>query len=441
MQVDGTSAQTDAAPINFSTGRRYYILILLLAVGTMNFLDRTISSVLLEPVRKEFNLSDTTMGFVLGLAFAVTFVIICVPAARLADRWSRKNVLGLSLAIWSVMTMLCAAAANGVHMFFTRVGVGFGEAGGSPPSQAMIGDLFPRQSRATALAIYALASPFGFMLGMAAGGWSLGEYGWRTTFLLAGLPGLLLLPLVFLTLPEVPKGLSDGVASRPADPPFWSTVRTLLSIASFRNMMFATALQAILAIGLNQWVPAFLMRSHQIAPDALMGPAMTQGMGLVIGTLAGGPLADWLNKRDLRLQFWLAAGSALVSAALSACAFLAGSFGNAIVLLGLQSAASALFSGPLIAIAMTLSPVAARSVAAALLLVVLNIISIGIAPQVVGILSDLFRPAFQEESLRYALLCSTLLGIPAAMFHLLASRTYRADVAAAAELSGATARA
>jgi len=412
----------------FSPAYRYYIVGVLLLVGTLNFLDRHVMSVLLEPIRRDLQLSDTQMGFLTGIAFGLTYVLLSIPAALLADRWSRRNVIAIAIFIWSAGTIFCGLAKNAFQLFIGRVAVGFGEAGGSPPSQAIISDLFSRERRATAMAFFTLCSPFGLMLGLMGGGWALQEYGWRTTFILAGLPGLLIIPLVLLTVPDPPKGMSDGLKTPPANVPFLETVRILWSIRTFRYLGLAATLQTVLTIGLSTWIPAFLMRSHQFDPASLgLQLGITVPLGLVAGILLGGPLIDWLGRRDLRMQLWFGAVSVLVAASFGAAAFLADRE-YVFILLGLQAMFGSMFSGPLPAIALTLAPVAVRATAYACLLVFINAFAFGLAPQIVGWASDLLRPAYGEESLRVALLSATALALPTAIFFLLGSRSYRADL-------------
>jgi MFS family permease len=412
-------------------GRRYYILAILLFVSILNFVDRNVISVLVEPIRHDLKLSDSQMGFLTGTAFAVTYVIFVIPAARLADRWSRRKVIAIAILVWSIMTIACGLARNAVQIFLARIGVGFGEGGSSPASQALVSDLFPRGQRSTALAVLALCSPLGTAIGLSFGDWSLRHFDWRTTFILAGLPGLLIVPLVLFTVPDVPKGMSDDIREAPPTPPLLKTIPILWSIRTFRYLVFASATQTILTTGLTSWIPAFLTRSHHMPPGTLgasLGFALATG--LVIGSMIGGPLSDWLGRRDLRRQLWLGVGTSLLSGAAAAAAFVAQT-DYVFPLLGVMSFFGGMFAGPLFAISLTLAPVAARATASACMLVIINLTAIGLAPQVVGVASDLLRPSLGEESLRTALLCATLMAIPTALFFLLASRTYRADVSAA----------
>jgi predicted MFS family arabinose efflux permease len=281
--------------------------------------------------------------------------------------------------------------------------------------------------------VLALCSPIGTAIGLSFGDWSLRHFDWRTTFILAGLPGLIIVPLVLLTVPDVPKGLSDQIERAPPTPSLLATIPILWRIRTLRYLVFSSATQTILTSGLTSWIPAFLERSHQMARGTVgtrLGFALASG--IVIGSLIGGPLVDWLGRRDLRRQLWLGIATSLLSGAAAAGAFLAPTPDAAFRFLTAMTFFGGMFAGPLFAISLTLAPVAARATTSACMLVIINLTAIGLAPQVVGNLSDLFAPAFGEESLRMALLCATLMAVPTALFFWLASLHYRADVAAAA---------
>jgi len=417
-----------AAP---SAGTRYYVVALLTLVGTANFLDRQVLSILLEPIRHDLSLNDTQVGFLGAVAFTFIYVTLAIPAARLADRWSRRKVIALAVSFWSLMTMACGFANTFVQLISARFGVGVGESAGSAPSQAFVGDLIPRERRATAMAFLLLSTPLGIALGFLWGGWALGRFGWREAFIVAGIPGLILGPLVLFTLPEIPKGMSDGIRKPLHQVPLLATIRLLWTTASFRNMIFAATLQTFLTLGMSTWVPSFLVRSYGLSPRLIgAGLAIAYGSGVGIGSLAGGRLMDVLGRRDLRWHFWTPTIAVLLSSSLAACAFVAPPR-YVFLFMGLQVMFGALFASPMVAITQILAPVAARATASACALFVINTIALGLGPQAVGITSDLLRSTFGENSLRIALLGACGIGLPAAVFFYRASVTYRSDVAAA----------
>lgn len=410
---------------------RCYCLIIVMLCSALSIIDRQIMSLLVEPIRREMALDDTHIGLLTGLGFAAVFAIASIPTARLADRWSRPAVMGIGVALWSVMTMACGAAASATTLLLARLGVGLGEASGAAPSYAYLSDLFPKSQRATAMSVMMVCSPLGLGLGLAAGGWALTQYGWRTTFLFAGLPGLVLAPLVLLTFPRVPQGMADGLAEGGEAASFADAVRHIRTIGAWPWMIAGATLSSVLAMGLAGWIPAFLTRSH-----GLTGAQIGAGMGAAIGTgsllghLAGGALFDWAGRRDLRWHFWIPAITAAASGILAAGVFTA-PVAFVFPLLGIQLFLSGLFAGPILAINFNLLPPAIRATGAAIWLVVVTAISAGIGPQLVGMLSDALKPTLHAESLRGALLAATTLAIPATLFFLRGARTYRADVARA----------
>jgi len=417
------------AEAGFPRLQRYYCLLILTLVATMSTLDRQIMNILLEPIRKELGLSDSQMGLLTGLAFAFVYATLCIPAARVADRWSRRKMVALAITSYSVMTIFCGMARNGLQLFVARFGVGAGEACGNSSGHALVGDLFPRRERATAMTVLMLSSPIGMALGLAFGGWALQAFGWRTAFFLVGIPGLILGPLVFFTVPEIGKGMADGVKHAPPAQPFAQTLKALWSSRAFPNMIFGATVTAMAAMGTMTWLPAFLARSHGMG-HAAIGAALgaSVGIGSILGHLFGGPLIDGLGRRDLRWHLWVPMITNPVGAVLSAVAFVA-PLDYVFPLLAVQMFLAGLFTAPLIAIVMNLAPIAARATASAILGFVMNIVGMGLGPQVIGIASDVLKPAFGEQSLRYALLGSTALGLIGAALYFRASLTYRADLA------------
>ena len=424
-------AQAPAWHFAPSMPRRAWVLAMAVLVGGISYMDRQILTMLVEPIRHEFGLSDRRLGLLTGLAFAVTYTIAAIPVARLADRWSRRGVVSIAVAVWSTMTMVCGIAGNFWQLFLARVGVGLGEAGGSAPMQALLADYFPRRQRGTALSIYLLGAPVGMGLGLAFAGWALVEFGWRWTFILAGLPGLIVAPLLILTVREVRPGSADGLWHEAVQPAFGKTIATLWHIRSLPLMMLAATLMALIGMGLQAFVPALLERTHGLAPieiGAKLGAALATGSFL--GHLAGGPLADFLGRRDLRWHLWtpIITGALAVGLVLLA---LNGPVDLAFPLFGLQVFLTGLFAAPMIYIATTLAPVWARATSAACAMFAINLVGLGLGPVFVGELSDMLRPQFGEESLRIAMMLAMFAYLPAALCFWLASRSYRADHAAA----------
>ncbi len=422
------TSSDDALP---SLPYRGYILFMTMVVGALSVFDKRILTMLITPIRQEFNLSDNQLGLLMGMAFAVVYVLACIPAARLADRWSRRNVIAIAVAAWSVMTAVCGMAQNFVQLFLARVGVGIGEAGGSAPVQALISDNFPQRQRGTAFSIYLIGSSIGIGGGTAFGAWALEVFDWRWAFIIAGLPGLIIAPLFFLTMPNSRAGLADGVAKTYEQPPLLKTLKVLVSIRTIPLMLTGATLSSLLTMGLSDWMPQLLERSHGLAPmefGAKLGGFMA--LGSIIGHLAGGPIADWQSRRNPRWHLWQPAIFCIIGACLGALAY-TGSAERIYPFIGLQFLLNGMFAAPMMFMLTTLAPVWARATSAALALFMINLVGLGLGPWLIGMLSDLYRPSYGEESLRMAMLSALMLAIPVAILFLLASRHYRGDLEAA----------
>ena len=394
-----------------SKGYRYYVLAVLLLAYVFNFIDRQLMTILLEPIKQEFDASDTAMGFLSGLAFALFYATLGIPVARLADRWSRRNVLSISLVIWSGMTAFCGLAASFWQLAALRVGVGVGEAGGTPPSHSLIASYFSTEERSTAMGIYGTGSQFGILIGMFGGAILAEQFGWRTVFLVFGLPGVLVGLLVFLTIREPAKAAVPEERSMLAD------ILSLWRVPSFPMIAFATGFTALAGYGMGTWFPSFLIRVHGLSlTEAGLVLGIVGTLGALIGAISGGILCDKLAARDARWQLRLPSiGAALSVVGLGL--FLAWPEGgywhlgdyripHAVAFMFLGGIVSSFWVGPTYAAIQTLTPEHLRSQASALLLLLLNLIGMGLGPLLVGILSDLLAPTFGAESVRYAMLIS-----------------------------------
>nr|MDH4382292.1 MFS transporter [Gammaproteobacteria bacterium] len=292
---------------------RHYVLGVLLVVYTFNFIDRQILSILMESIKRDLQLSDQSLGFLSGFAFAAFYATLGIPMALWADRGNRRNLISISLALWSAMTAVCGLAQNFTHLALARIGVGIGEAGCSPPSHAIISDYFHPRERATALGIYALGIPFGVMFGLFLGGWINEVFGWRNAFFLLGLPGIALAVVVRMTVPEPQRGLSDARVDHGERPSFGETLRFLRRRPAFMHLSFGAGLACFLGYGLITWLPAFLIRSHGLKTGEI-GLWLGLLMGVVggIAMFSGGVLADRLGRRDIRWSAWMVAVAFLV---------------------------------------------------------------------------------------------------------------------------------
>jgi predicted MFS family arabinose efflux permease len=334
------------------------------------------------------------------------------------------------------MTALCGTAAGFLSLLVYRVGVGVGEAGGSPPAHSLISDYFPPERRATALAIFSLGVPFGILVGFLAGGWLNEALGWRLAFVVVGLPGVLLALVVALTLREPPRGHSEGLTSGGAPPSALQVVAFLWESRSFRHLSFASGLYAFVGYSVISWAPSFLIRSHAMsAAEAGTWLSLIIGIGGGIGNYAGGVIADRWAERDPRGRVLLPALALALALPLSVGIFVTDSAGVALALLVAPTALGLMYQAPTFAVTQFLATPRMRATAAAVLLFVINIIGLALGPWTTGALSDALEPRTGADSLRWALCIVSLLLAWSALHFWAASRTLRADLARVREAS------
>lgn len=427
----------DAAPAGkpFEATSRYraYVLALLVVVGIVGWVDRNVFAVLLEAIKLDLELSDTQLGLLGGAAFGVFYASVGLPVAWLADRSNRSVLLAGALGLWSVMTAACGLAAGFGSLFLARVGVGVGEAGGAPPSQSLVSDYFPPERRAFALGILYLYIPLGFVIGFAVGGW-LGEtLGWRLTFVVVGLPGVLLALVLRLTLREPPRGFSEGLARPASRAQFLSTLRYFIERPTLRHLPLAGAAHGLGAFAAAVWLPAYFTRTFDVgAAEAGAWMALAYGVGGGVGVLGGGYLADRLVRRhgDERWYAWGSAAAVLASVPAAIALYVVDDPRAAVLALLVSTTFGHMFLGPATAMMQGLAGLERRATAAAVYLLLVNLVSMGLGPVAVGIASDVLGPRLGADALRYALLVIvSSTWVWSAVHLLLASRTLRADLA------------
>jgi len=434
----------------FSIGYRRYALGLLFVVYVFNFIDRQILSILLEPIRRDIELSDTQLGFLGGIAFALFYATAGVPIARWADTGSRRTIIALGIAVWSGMTALTGLARGFGTLALARIGVGVGEAACSPPAHSLISDYFPPERRATALSIYALGIPVGAAVGTLIGGWVGEAFGWRMAFMVVGLPGLVLAAIVRLTLHDPPRGMSDRehddalaaersipdalppVPQAPADPENWREVLSfMIRLRSFRHLAMASSLHAFVGYGAGLFNPAYFIRTHGMGLAEISTWFFFIGLTGAIGTFLGGFLGDQFGGKDSRWYMWVPAIATTVGIPLSAGIYLWPVPEQALLFAFPAAIVGPMYLGPTFAITQGLVKVGMRALASAILLFILNMIGLGLGPWFVGVLSDALVPAYGVKSLGTSLLWVVVVGNAWSTTHyLLAARTLREDLRA-----------
>jgi len=422
------SSQSTATPV--STAYRRYVLVLLTLVYALNFIDRQILVILQESIKVDMDLSDSQLGLLTGFAFAIFYVSVGIPIARWADVGNRRNIVSMAVAVWSGMTALSGFTQNFWQLLLARIGVGVGEAGGSPPSHSMISDYYPVEKRGSALSFYSTGVYLGILFGFLIGGWINSEFGWRVAFFVVGVPGFLVAILVRLTIREPVRGGLEGRALE-APATFGETLRTLKGFGSFKLFAIAAGLNAFSSYGIGNFTPSFLIRSHGFTSlEVGTSLALITGIGGALGTYMGGVLADRYGANDKRWYLWISGIPAACSVPLMFTAVFIGDPRLALGFLFFATMLGAFYLGPTIAIAHTLVSPSMRAMASAILFFILNLIGLGLGPLVVGMISDMLAPAYGSESLRYALGIVSFVNLLSAAFFFLAARKLLADLKA-----------
>jgi len=417
----------------FTQGYRSYMLAVLTVVYIFNFIDRQILVILQEDIKAELLLSDTQLGLLSGLSFAIFYVTFGIPIARWADKGTRRNIVALAVGTWSLMTALCGLVGNYAQLLAARIGVGVGEAGGSPPAHSMISDLFPPEERATALSIYSMGINFGILFGFVIGGWVNDFFGWRMVFFVIGAPGIVMALIVRFTLREPPRGHAEKVAQVADAPPFKEVIDLLWSRPSFRHMSLAAVLHAFVGYGVGQWIASFFIRTYELTGTGEIATwlGLISGTAGAAGTFCGGYFADKLGKRDKRWYIWVPLLATVGAIPFSLVVYLLNNYGVALSIYLIPVFLGAMFLGPTLAMTHGIVSLRMRALASAILFFVLNLIGLGLGPLFTGMISDLLEPSLGSESLRYALVIVVLLYFWCAFHYYMAGKTIREDLARA----------
>lgn len=412
-------------------GSRGWVLGVLTSIYLANFIDRQILAILLPQVKAEFELSDTSLGLLVGPTFALFYATMGMPLALLADRVNRRRLIAASLALFSAMTIACGLVVQFWQLVVARILTGVGEAGTGPASQTMISDLYPPQRRARAQAVYATGANLGVLVAFAAGGAIAQAWGWRAAFYAAGVPGLVLTVVMLVSVRDPQRGASDAQAAHEDVPVFGVVMRQLWASRAFRYTALGACSTCFTAYALGGCFPLFLARSHGLSSREI-GIAMALIMGVCGGlaTYAAGHLADRFGRNDLRWYAYVPALAALAPLPLAPLCFLARDTGVALAAALVPLSLTAAFIGPTIAVVQRLVPLRSRATAVATLILIDNIVGLSLGPQFVGIASDLWKPALGEDSLRYAMLAA-MVGSAVSVFGFVkAARHLHADVEA-----------
>ncbi|MXN66357.1 MFS transporter [Stappia sp. GBMRC 2046] len=400
-----------------------YTLSLLTAVFAINQLDRQILGITLEAIGQEFDLSDTKLGILSGLAFAVVFGAFGLPIARLAARGNRRNIISLSLIAWSGLTAATAGAQNFTHLALARIGVGIGEAGGVAPAHSMITDLYPPEKRTSAMATFVSGGNIGILLAFLIGGIVGQEFGWRWAFVVAGVPGILLAFLLRFTVREPERDISvkAGEQNRSL---FIATSRAIFDDPGLRCALFAISLTGVVTFGALAWTPTFAIRALGLSQaQAGIFLALSVGIGGGLGTWFSGRVADRLGTSDPRWRLGIAVAGLLAAKPFILGFLLLESRPPALGCLVVATLFAGIFWAPTFVFLHSRIPSHMRPMATAIFIFAFNLVGVGMGPTVVGLASDTIFSGFGSRSLGVSLAVIQAVGVAGAWFYWKAMRT------------------
>ena len=426
-----------------SKAYRLYVLIVLTAVYTFNFVDRQIMGILAPAIQADLGLNDSQLGILIGFAFAVLYTTLGIPIARLADRMNRVTIVSISLACWSAFTALSGAAQNFTQLALARVGVGIGEAGGSPPSHSLISDLYPKEQRAGALAVYALGIPIGITLAYLGGGWVMQNFDWRTTFVALGVPGVIFALILKATVREPKRGATEAanasdsfkdmaitepvgfveksfraittpLPKKAGDATFkelatlWRAAKHLLAIDSYRAIVIGLTAGSFASYATGGWIVTFFTRSHpELATlDLLFWLGIINGTAYVLGVFIGGNLVDRLAVKNRSAYGWVPVAALALNLPFFIGAMWVADPRLSLILWWPSHLLTGFYLGPCFALAQTLAPISIRALSTAIFFFILNMIALGFGPTYVGVFSDYLANGAgfgDEKGLRIAL--------------------------------------
>lgn len=411
-----------------SPSYRAYVMFILVVVYTFNFIDRQIIGILAVPIKADLALSDTQLGLMGGLAFALFYTALGIPIAMLADRSNRTWIITIALTLWSAMTAICGTVQNFWQLFVARLGVGVGEAGGVAPAYSLISDYFPPQQRARALSIYSFGIPIGSALGIVFGGIIASKIDWRYAFFAVGIAGIFIAPIFKLTVAEPKRGQFDANHAATVSPSLGTIVRKLTHKPSFWIMSFGAACSSMMGYGLFFWLPSFFVRSYSIS---LLDASLFYGAILLVGGLAGiwlgGSLADRFGADRRGAYVVIPALAFVATVPLYMVAILSPNLTTTFFAMLIPTALGLVWLGPVLSAIQHVVPPNMRATASAIFLFINNLIGIGVGTMAIGILSDNLQVRYGDDSLRYAILAGTSFYVLASILFFVSSKYLKDD--------------
>jgi len=412
------------------TSYRWYVLLLLTGVTTFAYLDRQLIVILQEAIKEDLDLNDSQLGLITGFAFALSFTTMSIPTAYLADRFSRKDIISISLALWSSITAFTGFANSFWQLFLARFGVGLGETGSAPPALSIIPDYFPKAERGRAFAIRGMGVYFGLLLGFLVGGFMEEAYGWRTAFFVVGTPGILFALLFYFTIKEPIRGNLDPQQATDQPPSIKEVFQYIAKKKTLWYIGLGSGFHALVGTAYGTWMAPFFSRIHGMG-TAEIGLWLAFAIGVCgsCGTFLGGYLGDKFGSKDARYYLWIPAASFIISLPFAIGLLFSPHKTTALLFYLIPNILYAFYIGPAYTLLQDLVTVHMRATANAIFVMVVSLFGTGTGPFLVGLISDWLQPTYGVDSIRWALFYISFLELAAFFFLLKAATTLRADLA------------
>jgi MFS family permease len=413
--------------------RPYLALVLLTSIGVVGFIDRIIMNVLAEPLRIEFGLTDTELGIVNGLAFAVLNVVLGLVVARIAERRRRLTLISVGTVLWSIATAACGLANNFAQLILARISVGVGEAVGLPSTHSVVSDYFPREKRATMMSALNLAPPIGAFLGASGGALIAQLYGWRVALFVAAIPGLVLALLLTLFVAEPKRGAHDAPGESKDVPPVGAVIGRYWRWPTMRNMLAGATIASMVGFGLNAFLAAYLIRRFGYTlVEAGLVAGLVASLPSTLSILGAGWLSDRFARRGNRKGYALMpALTLLVSAPLYAFAITRDEPAMIVALVGLTGLFQYTYLGPTAGTLQNMLSARMRATGTAFTGMIYTLVGGGFGPVILGLLSGHYAAGGIDPGVALGLAMATMsaLYLWSSFHYWLASRTIEADFA------------
>lgn len=407
-----------------------YGLVMLTVIYSLNFLDRTVITILIDPIKQDYHLSDKVMGFISGFGFVIMYSILAAPVARWADRSNRRSIITWGLVLWSGMTALAGVAQNAVQLTLSRFGVGIGEAAGTAPSASMISDLFRGEQRATAMSVYQLGPVIGGFLGAFIGGWVNQHYGWHHAFLVAGIPGLVVAVIFRLTVKEPVRGVSEEKKVSTGQQKFWETLRFMWQQRCYSLILLGFCFTTFTQFGFGTWTAPFLGRIHHLNTEQIgIDLGIIRAVAGLVGTLGGGYLSDWAAMHwDIRWKIYVSGICSILAFPGVLLFAFSQSLSWCLVGLTIVSLMSPVHVGPIVAASHSTVKVGMRAFSTAIVYLISELIGLGLGPFLMGVFNDHYRARLGIDVNRYSMSSAAITTFVGGSIFVIAAQFFRRDM-------------